>query len=74
MDLHILIQSAFTESFSSNEARRFQKKKKNADFKKPLEIVPKLKRAQSHHFRVFGPKEELYIITRNLCKNGELLL
>lgn len=72
MDLHVLIQSAFTESFSSNEARRFQKKK-NADFKKPLEIVPKLKRAQSHHFRVFGPKE-LYIITRNLCKNGDLLL
>jgi hypothetical protein len=73
MDLHILIQRAFTESFSSNEARRF-KKKKNADFKKPLEIVPKLKRAQSHHFGVFGTKEELYIITRNLCKNGELFL
>ena len=76
MDLHILIQSAFTESFSSNEARSFhkKKKKKNADFKKPLEIVPKLKRAQSHHFGVFGTKEELYIITRNLCKNGELFL
>ena len=28
MDLHILIQSAFTESFSSNEARSFHKKKK----------------------------------------------
>ena len=23
---------------------------------------------------VFGTKEELYIITRNLCKNGELFL
>lgn len=72
MDLHILIQSAFTESFSSNEARRFQKKKKMQTSKKPLEIVPKLKRAQSHHFGVFGTKEDLYISTRNLCKKGEL--
>lgn len=58
--------------FQAMKPGGFKKKKKNADFKKPLEIVPKLKRAQSHHFGVFGTKEDLYIITRNLCKNGEL--
>lgn len=44
--------------------------------KKSLEIVPKLKGAEGHHFRAFGPKEELYIITQNhLCKDSvEFLL
>ena len=66
---HWIIFKQWSQEFSQKK-----KKKKNADFKKPLEIVPKLKRAQSHHFGVFGTKEELYIITRNLCKNGELFL
>lgn len=50
MDLHILIQSAFTESFSSNEARRFQKKKKNADFKKTLRNSSKVEKGTESPF------------------------
>ena len=51
------------------------KKKKKCRLQKTLRNSSKVEKGtKSHHFRVFGPKEELYMITRNLGKNGELLL
>lgn len=72
MDLRTSVQSTFIVSFPSDEAMRFQKKCRLQ--KKPLEMVPRLKRAWGHSFGAFGLKG-LYIIMQNLlCKNVVELL